>query len=159
MALQTFSNTIITSTLTTSTNVYAVCETPQAAYDPNAYGFLITAYANITGGASSNTSATWTIAQGQSSLAVVSNAVATTAINSGTIAAPTTSGHFIVWGYGFVPNWAGQFQAAPTGSTSAFIPVPNLVYTLVVAATFTGTAPTVNDAFISVTALSTASIS
>ena len=161
MAVIAFSNVLVASTLTTSTNVYAVVQTPLAATSQNVGGLLISGMVTGALGATTNTVFTWNILQGPAATAVASNAVVTTVLATGGLnysAAATTGSLYTVPVFAFVPNWAGQFQAVPTGSTSAFIPTPNSQYTLALNATFTGTAPTVTYAYLKVESVDAANV-
>lgn len=154
MAVIAFSNVLVAATLTTSTDVYAVLQTPLAATSQNTGGLLISGM--VTGTTAGTTNPTpgivWNVLQGPAATAVASNAIVTTSLATGSSyeGVASASGFYNIPFFAFVPNWAGQFQAVSTGSTSAFIPTPNTQYTLALTATFTGTAPTVTYGYIKV---------
>jgi hypothetical protein len=162
MAVLAFSNVLVTSTLTTSTDVYAVVQTPQAATSQNTGGILISGM--VTGTTAGTTNGTpsivWNILQGPAATAVASNAIVTTSLATGSSyqGVASASGYYNIPVFAFVPNWVGQFQATSTGSTSAFIPTPYTQYTLALTATFTGTAPTVTYAYLKVESIDAANV-
>jgi hypothetical protein len=162
MAVLAFSNVLVAATLTTSTNVYAILQTPQTATTQNTGGLLISGMVTgTTAGTSNGTpSIVWDVLQGPAATAVASNAIVTTVLATGSTynGATSAAGYYNIPFFAFVPNWVGQFQAVPTGSTSAFIPTPYTQYTLALTATFTGTAPTVTYGYIKVESVDAANV-
>jgi hypothetical protein len=162
MAVLAFSNVLVASTLTISGNVYAVLQTPQTATTQNVGGLLISGMVTgTTGGTTNGTPGiVWNVLQGPAATAVASAAIVTTVLATGSsyVGAATAAGFYNIPFFAFVPNWAGQFQAVPTGSTSAFIPTPYTQYTLALTSTMSGTAPTVTYGYIKVESVDAANV-